>query len=72
MAQEKQNLKDALRKLEGLVTDLEQKDVDVEAGLAKFREGVELVKFCQSQLKESENEFKRLKEELESEEEEIE
>jgi len=65
MVQQKQSLQETLQKLEGLVKDLEQKDVDVEAGLAKFKEGVDLVKFCQSQLKEAENEFKKLKEELE-------
>lgn len=64
----KQNLQEALKKLEQLVKELEQKDVDVEAGLAKFKEGVELVKFCQRELREAENEFKKLKAELEDEE----
>ena len=61
----KQNVQEALKKLEQLVRELEQKDVDVEAGLAKFKEGVGLVKLCQSQLRQAENEFKKLKEELE-------
>lgn len=65
MPQVKQNLQQALQKLEQLVKELEQKDVDVEAGLAKFKEGVGLVKLCQSQLREAENEFKKLKAELE-------
>jgi exodeoxyribonuclease VII small subunit len=68
MVQQKQNLQEALKKLEQLVKELEQKDVDVEVGLMKFKEGVGLVKLCQSQLKEAENEFKKLKEELEDEE----
>lgn len=63
----KPELKDALQQLEQLVKDLEQKDVDVEAGLAKFKEGVDLVKFCQGQLEEAENEFRKLKTELEEE-----
>ena len=65
MAQQKQNLQEALQKLEQLVRALDQKDVDVEAGLKKFKEGVDLVKFCQKELGEAENEFKKLKNELE-------
>lgn len=65
---QKQNLQEALKRLEQLVKDLEQKDVDVEAGLEKFKEGVGLVKLCQSQLRQAENEFKKLKAELEDEE----
>ena len=72
MPQGKQNLQEALKKLEQLVKELEQKDVDVEAGLAKFKEGVGLVKLCQSQLREAENEFTKLKAELEEESEEVE
>jgi exodeoxyribonuclease VII small subunit len=68
MAQQKQTLQHSLQKLEQLVKDLEQKDVDVEAGLSKFKEGVGLVKFCQSKLKEAENEFTKLKADLEDEE----
>lgn len=67
MVQQKQNVQQALQKLEQLVKELEQKDVDVDAGLAKFKEGVGLVKICQSQLKEAENEFRKLKAELEEE-----
>ena len=69
MVQQKQNLQEALQKLEQVVQDLNQKDVDVEEGLKKFKEGVELVKFCQKELGQAENEFKKLKAELEKEEE---
>ena len=34
----------------------------------KFREGVELIKFCRGELKGAENEFQKLKKELETEE----
>lgn len=70
MPKEKENLKDALQKLEKIVDDLSNKDVDVEIGLAKFKDGVALIKFCREQLKKAENEFKKLKDELEIEEEE--
>ena len=67
MAQQKQNLQEALKELEQLVKELEQKDVDVDVGLAKFKEGVGLVKFCQKELGQAENEFKKLKKEIEEE-----
>ena len=66
----KENLKDALQKLEKIVNDLNNKDVDVEVGLSKFKEGVTLIKFCREQLKKAENEFKKLKSELDVEEDE--
>lgn len=65
MAKDKENLKDALQKLEKIVDDLSNRDIDVEAGLAMFKDGVTLIKFCREQLKEAENEFKKLKDELE-------
>ncbi|MCX7705263.1 MAG: exodeoxyribonuclease VII small subunit [bacterium] len=62
---EKERLKTALQRLEKIVEELNRKDIDVEQGLEKFREGVELIKFCRSQLQKAENEFIQLKNELE-------
>ncbi|MCM8764965.1 MAG: exodeoxyribonuclease VII small subunit [Candidatus Omnitrophica bacterium] len=62
---EKEKLKTALQKLEKIVEDLNKKDIDIEQGLEKFREGVDLIKFCRSQLQKAENEFVQLKQELE-------
>ena len=67
MPTEKQKLQTALQRLEQIVQELGKKDVDVEAGLEKFREGVSIIRFCRSQLHQAENEFKKLKQELESE-----
>ncbi|HON06445.1 MAG TPA: exodeoxyribonuclease VII small subunit [Candidatus Ratteibacteria bacterium] len=67
MLKEKEKLKTALQKLEKIVDDLSKKDVDVEQGLEKFREGVDLIKFCRSQLQKAENEFIQLKQQLEQE-----
>ncbi len=69
MPNEKENLQSALQQLEKIVEDLSRKDVDVEAGLEKFKEGVALIKICRGQLQKAENEFKRLKSELDIEEE---
>ena len=68
MTKDKENLKSALTDLEKIVNDLSREEVDVESGLAKFKQGVDLIKFCRSQLKEAENEFKKLKDTLEIEE----
>jgi len=68
MPTEKNNLQSALKKLEVIVEDLSNNEVDVESGLEKFKAGVDLIKFCRGQLKEAENEFKKLKTELEAEE----
>jgi len=65
----KENVQEALKKLEKIVSDLSAKDVNVDEGLEKFREGTELIKFCRTELKKSENEFKKLKDELNTEEE---
>ena len=64
-----QNLQTALQELEKIVQDLNGKEVDVEVGLEKFKRGAELIKFCRTQLKTAENEFVKLKAELETEEE---
>ena len=64
MPNEKENLQSALQQLEKIVEDLSKKDVDVEAGLEKFKEGVALIKICRGQLQKAENEFKKLKSEL--------
>ena len=70
MPKEKDNLQSALQQLEKIVEDLSGQDVDVGAGLEKFKEGVALIKLCRGQLQKAENEFKKLKAELDLEEDE--
>lgn len=65
---EKFNLSEALKNLEGLVNWFDDQDeVDVEAGLEKVKEGAKLIKESKSRLKEIENEFKEVKEDIQSE-----
>lgn len=64
MAPEKQTIEQSLNRLEKIVEELNARDVDVEEGLKKFKEGVELVKLCRNRLGEAENEFKKLQAEL--------
>lgn len=68
MGKDKKDLKSSLERLEKIAAELSRNDVDVEKGLEKFKEGVALIKSCRSQLKQAENEFIKLKEELEVEE----
>ncbi|PIQ91890.1 MAG: exodeoxyribonuclease VII small subunit [Parcubacteria group bacterium CG11_big_fil_rev_8_21_14_0_20_39_14] len=65
MVKEEKNLQSALKQLEKIVDDLSGKDVDVEASLEKFKDGVSLIKFCRAQLQKAENEFEKLKSEIE-------
>lgn len=56
------NIKEKLGKLEEIASWFEkQKEVDVEEGLKKVKEGNALVKELRERLKEVENEFEELK-----------
>lgn len=63
----KEDISQSLDKLEKLVRWFDEQDqVDVQAGLAKVREGAVLVKELRARLKEVENEFQELKKDLDS------
>ena len=65
---EKNKLKDSLKKIEEIIDWFDnQKEIDVEAGLDKAKEGVDLIKSSKKRLKELENEFEKVKTELEDE-----
>ena len=51
---------DALKKLETIVSDLESADLSLDASLAKYEEGVKLVRFCQRKLGEAKNKIEIL------------
>ena len=68
MVEKGKNLKTAIVRLEEIVAELGRGNTDIETGLEQFREGVALVKFCRSELKKAENEFEKLKTELETDE----
>lgn len=62
----KTNLGESLKKLEDIVAWFDdQKEVDVERGLEKVKEGVAIIKASKSRLKEVENEFEEVKKGLE-------
>ena len=45
---------EALKNLEGIVEAMESGDLPLEALLARFEEGIRLVKMCQTKLEEAE------------------
>lgn len=64
----KNSLKDSLKKLKGIIAWFdEQEEVDVEAGLEKVKEGAQLIKESRAELKNLENEFEKVKKDLEDE-----
>lgn len=63
------NVNESLKKLEEIARWFEeQKEVDVEAGLEKVREGARLIKVARERLKQIENEFEEVKKEIEDDE----
>ncbi len=63
----KSNLSDSLKKLAAIVRWFdEQKDVDVEVGLIKVKEGAGLIKDSRERLKEIENEFEEIQKQISS------
>lgn len=67
MKDNKETIESSLQRLEKIVSELGGKEVSVEDGLLKFKEGVELIKQCRAELGHAENEFKKLKAELDNE-----
>ena len=62
----KTNINESLKKLAEIVDWFEkQKEVDVEVGLEKVREGARLIKIARERLKQIENEFEEVKKEIE-------
>lgn len=51
---------EALKKLEGIVEAMESSELPLESLLARFEEGVRLVKVCQTKLEEAELKIQQL------------
>ncbi len=59
------NLSETLKKLDEIVAWFnDQKQPDLEAGIEKMKDGVELIKKSKSRLKEIENEFEEVQKSL--------
>jgi exodeoxyribonuclease VII small subunit len=50
----KQTFENAMKRLEGVVQELESGDLSLDEALKKFQEGIKLSKFCSKKLDEAE------------------
>ena len=72
MADKKFNLKESLLKLNDIADWFEdQEEIDIEVGLEKVKEGAKLVKDCKARLSEIENEFEKVRKEVEKDKDEV-
>ncbi len=62
-----QEIEQALKRLQEIISQLEKKDISLKEHLQNFKEGALLAKKIKEYLKEAENEFYKIKKELESE-----
>jgi exodeoxyribonuclease VII small subunit len=51
----KLSFEDAMKKLEGLVKELESGQLELQQSIAKYQEGIELTKYCHDLLKSAES-----------------
>ncbi len=61
---ETNELRSSLKKLEELTEWFQEKDIDLDVGLKKLKEGIDIIKSCRSKIKEIENEFIEIKKDL--------
>ena len=67
MVTKKISIKDSLRELEIIAGWFEaQKELDVEEGLKRVRDGVALIKELKGRIKKVENDFKEIKKDIEN------
>lgn len=57
---EPKRFEDALERLEHIVKELERGDLTLDDSLARFKEGLDLSRACQQQLKAAEDQVKQL------------
>jgi exodeoxyribonuclease VII small subunit len=54
------SFEEALSRLEEIVTELEEGELDLDGALEKFEEGIELSQFCARKLTQAEEKIKKL------------
>ena len=70
MSEDNKNLNKNFQRLSEITAWFDnQKEIDVEEGLKRVKEAVELIKSSKARLKEVENEFEEIKKEIETEDE---
>ena len=61
MAQQKLDYQDMSTELDGILLELQQGELDVDAAMKKYERGLELVKLLETHLKTAQNTVTRLK-----------
>ena len=51
---------DALERVQKIISDLEEGNIQLKSSVSKFNEGVELLKFCQKELKDAEMSIQKI------------
>jgi exodeoxyribonuclease VII small subunit len=64
----KQNLTQAFKELETIVSEFENQEVDLEKSIPKFKQGLKLAKYLKKRLSEIENEIEEIKDSFKEEE----
>lgn len=55
-----QSFEEALKKIEEITSSLEEEDLPLKEKIEKFKEGAELLKFCNKELKEAEMSIQKI------------
>lgn len=61
MTKPKRDLTSALQQLDAIVEEMNSGTIDIQKGLERFEQAVELIMFCRAELKDAENTFVALK-----------
>jgi len=64
-AKEELSLKEALTRLRAINKEFEKETIDIEKGVKRLKEGLELARFLKERLTKIENEIQEIKEEFE-------
>jgi len=54
------SFEDALKRIEEIVSELEEADLPLKNRIEKFKEGADLLKFCDKELKEAEMSIQKI------------
>lgn len=67
MSEKKQTYSEAVRKLEQLISQIENNELDIDALGSKLSEAQELIKFCKGKLYKTEKEINKILEQTDKE-----
>ncbi len=57
---EERSFEDALKRIEGIISSLEEGDLPLKSKIEKFKEGAELLRFCNKEIREAEMSIQKI------------